>query len=203
MRAEIERLVLLARAQLQLGKRSGADDTLRRGLELGRPDRYIRVFLDDADHLLDLLRGIAGRYPDTYLSELVDPARTAAGCSAGEPSAEIVEPLSGREREVLGHLPTHLSQREIADTMYVSINTVKSHTAAVYRKLGAAPAHKQSEPHGYMVSCDAAPYHKSGGGGHRVYEVSLQDSLRAGSDSGNKVQEALNTGGLSSTSTAP
>ncbi len=153
MRAQIERLVLMARAQLQLGKRSGADDALRRGLELGRPDRYVRVFLDDADHLLDLMRGIGGRYRDTYLSELVDSAQTAAGCSAGAHSVEIVEPLSGREREVLGHLPTHLSQREIADTMYVSINTVKSHTAAVYRKLGAtsrSQAVRTAQLHGLL-----------------------------------------------------
>ena len=138
MRAEIERLVLLARAQLQLGKAAGADDALRRAVERGRPDRYIRVFLDDADHLLDRLRGIAGRYPDTYLSELVDRAHPAVPFWNGEAPGQIVEPLTGRERDLLAHLPTHLRQREIAATMYVSVNTVKTHTAAVYRKLGAA-----------------------------------------------------------------
>ena len=137
-RAQIERLVLLARAQLQQGKAAAAERTLRQALEQGRSDRFIRVFLDDADHLLLLLRGIAGRYPDTYLSELVDGAQPGAACSNGETSAHMLEPLSVRERELLGHLPTHLSQREIAATMYLSINTVKSHTAAVYRKLGAA-----------------------------------------------------------------
>ena len=111
------------------------------------------MFLDDADHLLDLMRCIAGRYRDTYLSELVDSAQTAAGCSAGAHFAEIVEPLTVRERELLGHLPTHLSQREIADTMYVSINTVKSHTAAVYRKLGAtsrSQAVRTAQLHGLL-----------------------------------------------------
>ncbi len=136
MRSEIERLVLLTWTHLQLGKTSEAVDSLRRALERGRPDRYIRVFLDDADHLTVLLRGIAGRYPDTYLSELVDGAQAAPPGSNGEASLQIVEPLSGREREVLQHLPTHLNHREIAATMYVSINTVKSHTKAVYRKLG-------------------------------------------------------------------
>ncbi len=35
-------------------------------------------------------------------------------------------------------LPTHLSVAEIADRLYVSRNTVKSQTIAIYRKLGAS-----------------------------------------------------------------
>jgi LuxR family maltose regulon positive regulatory protein len=37
---------------------------------------------------------------------------------------------------VLRYLPTKLSQREIASELYVSPNTVKTHCAAIYRKLG-------------------------------------------------------------------
>lgn len=47
-------------------------------------------------------------------------------------------PLSPAELRILQFLPTHLSQREIADEMFVSTNTVKSHTKAVYRKLGVS-----------------------------------------------------------------
>ena len=136
-RVEIERLVLLARAQLEQGKASRANLSVHRAVELGRPERYVRVFLDDADHVLVMLRGMVGHCPDSYLSELVDHAPQATGLSNGEPCAQIVELLTGRERELLGHLPTHLSQREIATAMYLSLNTVKTHTANVYRKLGA------------------------------------------------------------------
>jgi len=38
---------------------------------------------------------------------------------------------------VLHHLPTNLSLAAIAERLYVSRNTVKSQTAAIYRKLGA------------------------------------------------------------------
>ena len=93
------------------------------------------MFLDDADHLLVLLRGIAGRCPESYLLEVLHCAEQGASFSNGK-APTLVEPLSVRDRDLLGHLPTHLSQREIAATMYVSLNTVKSHTAAVYRKLG-------------------------------------------------------------------
>ncbi len=111
-RVDIERLVLLARAQLQSGKRSRADDTLRRAIDRGRPDRYITVLLDDAAELLALLRAIAGRYPDTYLAALVDHAQRAHPSPSIEPIAQIVEPLTERERDLLSHLPSHLSQPE-------------------------------------------------------------------------------------------
>ena len=43
--------------------------------------------------------------------------------------------LTNAELTVLHHLPTNLSLGQIADRLYVSRNTVKSHTAAIYRKL--------------------------------------------------------------------
>jgi LuxR family transcriptional regulator, maltose regulon positive regulatory protein len=45
--------------------------------------------------------------------------------------------LSERELAVLRLLESKLSQREIAGELYVSFNTVKTHTRAVFRKLGA------------------------------------------------------------------
>ena len=39
---------------------------------------------------------------------------------------------------MLGCFPTHLSFREIAERLYVSPNTVKTHVRAVYRKLDAS-----------------------------------------------------------------
>jgi LuxR family maltose regulon positive regulatory protein len=44
--------------------------------------------------------------------------------------------LTGRELAVLALLPTDLTLREVAGTLYVSLNTVKSQTRAIYRKLG-------------------------------------------------------------------
>jgi LuxR family maltose regulon positive regulatory protein len=50
----------------------------------------------------------------------------------------LAEPLTGREHAVLRLLTGTLSLREIANVMYVSPNTVKTHTQAVYRKLGVS-----------------------------------------------------------------
>jgi LuxR family transcriptional regulator, maltose regulon positive regulatory protein len=45
------------------------------------------------------------------------------------------EELTDRERSVLRLLPSELSQREIGDALFISLNTVKSHARSIYRKL--------------------------------------------------------------------
>ena len=55
-----------------------------------------------------------------------------------ERTGALVEQLTERELAVLMLLPTKLSQREIAAELYVSPNTVKTHTSAVYRKFGVS-----------------------------------------------------------------
>ena len=48
----------------------------------------------------------------------------------------VIEPLSQRERDVLGYLPTMLTFVEIGSELYISVNTTKSHVRSIYRKLG-------------------------------------------------------------------
>ena len=54
----------------------------------------------------------------------------------GGQAARPVEVLTDRETAVLQYLPTLMSNAEIAAGLHLSINTVKSHLKAVYRKLG-------------------------------------------------------------------
>jgi ATP/maltotriose-dependent transcriptional regulator MalT len=58
----------------------------------------------------------------------------------GQPNSRA-EPLTAREEAVLRFLAGTLSLREIGQEMYVSMNTVKSHTRAIYRKLGVSNRH--------------------------------------------------------------
>jgi LuxR family maltose regulon positive regulatory protein len=51
-------------------------------------------------------------------------------------TAPALEALTDREREVLRLLSTELSGPEIARQLYVSVNTVKTHTKRIYDKLG-------------------------------------------------------------------
>jgi LuxR family maltose regulon positive regulatory protein len=46
--------------------------------------------------------------------------------------------LTERELAVLRYLPTKLSQRDISGELYVSLNTVKTHCNAIFRKLGVS-----------------------------------------------------------------
>jgi LuxR family transcriptional regulator, maltose regulon positive regulatory protein len=84
-----------------------------------------------APDLTDLLEARADELgPHQGLAlELVDRARTS-------PAPAYVEPLTERETSVLCHLPTLMSNHEIADVMHVSVNTVKTHLKSLYRKLG-------------------------------------------------------------------
>lgn len=48
----------------------------------------------------------------------------------------LVEPLTERELEVVAFLPTRLTNTEMAGELYISANTLKTHLARIYRKLG-------------------------------------------------------------------
>jgi len=50
----------------------------------------------------------------------------------------LVEPLTRREIVVLGHLSEDVTLEEIATTLFVTRNTVKSQVRSLYRKLGVS-----------------------------------------------------------------
>ena len=57
---------------------------------------------------------------------------------ASRTALPLLEPLSKREQAVLRYLPTPLSNQEIADELFVTTNTVKTHLRSIYRKLDVA-----------------------------------------------------------------
>jgi LuxR family transcriptional regulator, maltose regulon positive regulatory protein len=136
--AEIRRLILLACAEMQRGRTQLAEDAIGRALDTGRPDGYVRPFLEEAPQIISLLRGTLSTRPDLYVTHLVCQAEQVVPLTSAEPSGQVLEPLTDRERELLSYLPSHLHLREIASSMYVSLNTVKTHLKNIYRKLGVA-----------------------------------------------------------------
>ena len=84
--------------------------------------------------LLRRYRQLGGRH-QAFAEELI---AASAPTATTEPDDHIVEHLTDRELIVLQYLPTMLKAGEIADELYVSVNTVKAHLRSVYRKLGVA-----------------------------------------------------------------
>ncbi|MCW2881092.1 MAG: putative LuxR family transcriptional regulator [Sphaerisporangium sp.] len=74
--------------------------------------------------------GVAGRYLTRTES------RHGLAQVSGSPVVVLVEQLTEREIAVLRYLPANMSQRDIASELYVTLNTVKTHCRAIYRKLG-------------------------------------------------------------------
>lgn len=89
--------------------------------------------LDEAQRLMDRFSGGM----DTMRARLAAIRDLAPVSPAPVAVAVAVEPLTDREVDVLRLLQGSLSLREIADELYVSHNTVKTHTRSLYRKLGA------------------------------------------------------------------
>ncbi len=78
------------------------------------------------------------------IADLPDPGRLAAIAAQIQTRLDArappdrqapIEPPSDGELAVLHHLASDLSQREIAARLYISLNTVKTHTRELYRKL--------------------------------------------------------------------
>ena len=93
---------------------------------------------DGAD-LLRRAQEVTDRCPDpgvlgSRLRRVRDRHRLAEPAPTRTPG--LAEPLTDRELAVLRLLPGGLSQRQIAAELFVSLNTVKTHSRGIYRKLG-------------------------------------------------------------------
>jgi LuxR family maltose regulon positive regulatory protein len=110
-----------------------AGDPATRALALSqlarlRPPASARLALDEARVQLSRVNGAV--LLETLLAE-----REAELASLDRPVPATGE-LSPAEQRVLRLLATRLTQREVANELYVSVNTVKTHARVIYRKLG-------------------------------------------------------------------
>ncbi len=83
--------------------------------------------------LLWLLAPTAQRGSNDFVRSLLDAAASAESRRSGQ--AQLIEPLTERELAVLDFLPSRMTNSDIADALYVSVNTVKTHLRNIYRKL--------------------------------------------------------------------
>jgi LuxR family transcriptional regulator, maltose regulon positive regulatory protein len=136
----VEAWLLDARAARALGDAERCFRSLERALHLADQEGFRLPFLGGRGQLRELLGGHLGG-PTAHrplVAELLAARRPAPAAEptvraqTGEP---LIEPLSERERIVLRYLTSALSNVEIANELYVSVNTVKTHIKSIYRKL--------------------------------------------------------------------
>ncbi len=132
----VEALLCGARIAQDGGDRGRALELILRAAELAQ-DEIVLPFLRAGDTFGALLArhpDVAGRWP----SPLPGAAAAAPLVPAPRPPRDLPEPLTQRELTILRFLATSMSTVEIADELCLSVNTVKTHLAAIYRKLPAS-----------------------------------------------------------------
>ena len=159
----VEILVLQAIATQMGGDVPAALVPLGRALTLAEPEGCVRVFVDDGAPVASLLeaavkRGIA----TTYARELL--TAFGRGADRTQVKQDAIDPMSDRELEVLRLLATDLDGPEIARELVVSLSTIRSHTKAIYSKLGVnsrrAAVHRGEEL-GLLAGRDNRPHSRA------------------------------------------
>ena len=132
--------MLSALAQDAQGHRPQALETLRRSwAQAPEPEAYVRLFLDEGTPMRKLLRaadlqGVVGDHARRLLG--FDVALDVDATVADRHSAQsTAEPLSERELQVLRLLDSELTGPQIARELFVTLNTLRSHTKRIFTKL--------------------------------------------------------------------
>jgi LuxR family maltose regulon positive regulatory protein len=143
-------MVLQAVALQAQGEKDQAAQLLGEALALAQPGGFVRLFVDEGPPLAQLLskaaaRGIKPDYAGKLLAAFEARAQPGRPASQGKspdrsipPAAPALsEPLTERELEILRLIAQGLSNREIAERLFLAVNTVKGHNRVIFDKLQA------------------------------------------------------------------
>jgi LuxR family transcriptional regulator, maltose regulon positive regulatory protein len=98
--------------------------------ETPEPESYVRLYLDEGAPMLALLHHAAGGHTGVLRQRarrLLERVET--------PGQPLADPLSQRELQVLRLLDSELTGPAIARQLYVSVNTLRTHTKRIFTKL--------------------------------------------------------------------
>lgn len=139
-------LSLQALAHYHSGKRDRALTHISRALALAEPEGYIRTFVDLDPAMCELLQLAARKdINPIYITKLLaafpslpSPEQPAPTSQSRPMPTSQMDPLNDREMQILRLVSARLSNREIAEELYLSVNTVKWYARSIYDKLGVA-----------------------------------------------------------------
>jgi LuxR family transcriptional regulator, maltose regulon positive regulatory protein len=128
---EVRAWLLGAEIERRAGNRTMAQERLRRALALAEPAQLLQPFTE-SQRFAELLISGKGRYGhrEAFVETILERLSTTSGAAD-----DALLRLTPAEMEILRDLPSLLSLREIAEARSISVNTVKSHLRAIYRKL--------------------------------------------------------------------
>lgn len=142
----IEMLVLKAIALHLIREHKHALSTLEEAYELAAPNRLILPFVEYGRYMRTLLGTITHEtaIPHNWLDDIKIKAATyskristvKADFKMSQADISDKPALSRREIEVLSAIVQNLTHQEIADSLNLSVNTIKSITRSIYNKLG-------------------------------------------------------------------
>ena len=146
--SQVARWLVLAGEAIDEHAPSRAEVCLDRALRLAGPEHLRRPFFEAPADVRELLdrhgRSARSRWlrtgvPGTAVLGLADsPGENGRSRPEADPADTVDNPLTAKEQEVLGYLADLLTTEEIARTMFVSVNTVRSHVRSILRKLGVS-----------------------------------------------------------------
>jgi LuxR family maltose regulon positive regulatory protein len=122
-----------------LAEHDAAAGSLERALDLAEPAGLRRAIVSHGSAIGPLLRRHV-RYGTAHPAMVSDALQTIehrVRADRHPTPAALADPLSKREQAILGYLPTMMSNQQVAGEMLISVNTVKTHLKAIYRKLDA------------------------------------------------------------------
>jgi LuxR family maltose regulon positive regulatory protein len=133
----VECLSLKALSYWEQGKRTRAMESLFEALNLAEPEGYIRTFLDEDQPMYQLLseasvQSIAPEYVNLLLQEFQLQEKDQLSIQEGL----TIDILGERELDVLRLIAKGTSTREIAEDLFISWHTVRTHVKNIYQKLG-------------------------------------------------------------------
>ena len=162
----IEILLARAELAWQRNDYNGAEDALLKALQVGHQHGYSQVFIDEGRELTRLYQYCLNRKDGGYLAENPDLAKYAQNVYSNLPNTDpgeqgltakknvtvksgaattvdddphyrgLIEELSDRELEILELFQEGLSNKQVAEKIFLSPGTVKWHSSNIYGKLG-------------------------------------------------------------------
>ena len=138
-RVMLDALLIDARIRYATGERGAGRVSLARALRIARGEDIRLPFDMEHSWLFPVLRAdpeLARGYQSLSQPDgAAERAHGAGPLAATMAEPALIEPLTEREQEVLRRVAQLMSTEEIANELYISVNTVKTHLKSVHRKL--------------------------------------------------------------------